>query len=34
VLPEDAADSKALTVLINQYEGGQKEAKDFTDSPF
>jgi len=29
VLPEDAADSKPLTVLINQSEGGQKRPKRF-----
>jgi hypothetical protein len=29
VLPEDAADSKTLTVLINQSEGGQKRRKRF-----
>jgi hypothetical protein len=34
VLSEDAADNKALTVLINQSDGGQKDAKDFTDCPF
>jgi hypothetical protein len=34
VLTEDAADNKALTVLINQSEGGQKGRKNFTDTPF
>jgi len=29
VLPEDVADSKALTVLINQSGGGQNRRKRF-----